>query len=281
MTSADASPTEKTWPYEMTISLNVLNHLGIGLYSNVPAVLSEVVANAWDADAKVVDIRINKDLGEICIFDDGNGMNLEDVNDRYLMVGYRKRDEITGLTPGLRHPMGRKGIGKLAVFSIADTVEIYSAKGSQRHAFRMNSERIQEQIKNSKTETYHPLPLKEDSVDFDRGTKILLKDLKKGFRRTEEFSRRRLARRFSVIGPKNEFEVKINGEPITTKDRGYYDKIEFLWHMGGRGNLDEGFFEDSDESKLKGNVKEAFELETDGLLDADWTVTGWIGTVDE
>ena len=35
----------------MTISRNVLNHLGLNLYSNTPAVLAEVIANAWDADA--------------------------------------------------------------------------------------------------------------------------------------------------------------------------------------------------------------------------------------
>ena len=47
--------------YTMSISLSVLDHLGRGLYSNVPAVLSEVVANAWDADAENVDIAINSD----------------------------------------------------------------------------------------------------------------------------------------------------------------------------------------------------------------------------
>ena len=31
-------------PYRMRLSLNVLQHLGLRLYSNVPAVLSEVVA---------------------------------------------------------------------------------------------------------------------------------------------------------------------------------------------------------------------------------------------
>ena len=31
-------------PFKMTISLDVLRHLGIGLYSNIPAVLSELVA---------------------------------------------------------------------------------------------------------------------------------------------------------------------------------------------------------------------------------------------
>ena len=44
--------------YYMTISLNVLNHMGLNLYSNTPAVLAEVIANAWDADATVVDVQL-------------------------------------------------------------------------------------------------------------------------------------------------------------------------------------------------------------------------------
>ncbi len=282
MQTIDSTATEKTPPYKMTISLNVLNHLGIGLYSNIPAVLSEVVANAWDADAEIVDIKFDKKRGEICIFDNGNGMNLKDVNNRYLTVGYRKRDEVTGLTGKDRHPMGRKGIGKLSVFSIADTVEVYSAKDSQRHAFRMNSKDIQKQIKASETNMYHPQVLQTENIDFERGTKIVLKDLKKGFRRTEEFSRRRLARRFSIIGPSHGFQVEIDGKPITTEDRGYYNKIEFLWHMGDRKGLDQGFFEDSEGiKKLKNNIREVIQLETDEFLEEDWTVSGWIGTVDE
>jgi hypothetical protein len=53
----------------MTISLNVLNHLGLGLYSNVPAVLAEAVANAWDADAESVVVEIDADDGQIVIED--------------------------------------------------------------------------------------------------------------------------------------------------------------------------------------------------------------------
>ena len=60
----------------MSLSLNVLNHLGINLYSNIPAVLSEIVANSWDADATRVDITISDD--EIVIKDDGCGMSAED-----------------------------------------------------------------------------------------------------------------------------------------------------------------------------------------------------------
>lgn len=58
--------------FTMSLSLNVLNHLGINLYSNVPAVLSEIVANSWDADAENVTIAISSD--EIIIEDNGCGM---------------------------------------------------------------------------------------------------------------------------------------------------------------------------------------------------------------
>ena len=47
--------------YKMTVDLNVLDHLGINLYSNIAAVLTETVANAWDADAEKVEIRIDPD----------------------------------------------------------------------------------------------------------------------------------------------------------------------------------------------------------------------------
>ena len=44
--------------FQMSINLQVLNHLGLNLYSNTSAVLSEVIANAWDADATKVNIQI-------------------------------------------------------------------------------------------------------------------------------------------------------------------------------------------------------------------------------
>ena len=123
------SPARKL---QMTISLNVLEHLGINLYSNVPAVLSEIVANAWDADAKLVKIDINKTAGTITIEDDGTGMDRDGVIDRFLSVGFKRRTELGGTTPAGRKPMGRKGIGKLSIFSVAQTAEIYTTAKSQR-----------------------------------------------------------------------------------------------------------------------------------------------------
>ena len=68
--------------YSLAIDLSTLNHLGVNLYSSVPAILSEAVANAWDADAKTVKIEING--SSITITDDGHGMTKDECNKKYL-----------------------------------------------------------------------------------------------------------------------------------------------------------------------------------------------------
>src|SRR5438309_6458441 len=114
-------------PYKMTLTLNVLTHLGLNLYSNMPAVLAEVVANSWDADAEHVDITIEPSGSEVSITDDGHGMDQGEVNDKYLTVGYERRlKKETRVTPKFhREVMGRKGIGKLSLFSVANVIEVY------------------------------------------------------------------------------------------------------------------------------------------------------------
>jgi len=96
--------TSSEHEYTMSISLNVLNHLGLNLYSTIPAVLTEAVANAWDAGATNVDVSWESEgtggaLGKISrieILDDGTGMTREDVRSRYLTVGYRRRQAVGG-----------------------------------------------------------------------------------------------------------------------------------------------------------------------------------------
>src|SRR4051794_24476872 len=117
----------------MRLSLNVLEHLGLNLYSNIPAVLAEVVANAWDADATEVSITLDAVNKTITIVDDGHGMSEENLNDRFLRIGYRRREVQGAVTRRFqRHVMGRKGIGKLSLFAIADVIEVRSATRTGR-----------------------------------------------------------------------------------------------------------------------------------------------------
>ena len=264
--------------YKMTLSLNILRHLGIGLYSNVPAVLSEVVANAWDADAENVSIVFSSDGDRITIKDDGHGMSVRDANKRYLNVGYerRKADQGSKTQRFQRDVMGRKGIGKLSLFSIAKTVEVHTVKGNERHGFRMEIEAIEETIRQEEEGTevdYTPTPIAAKDVKVDQGTLIVLTDLKRQLSHTARWLRRRLARRFSIIGAKHNFEVTINGEPISLEDREYHDKLQYIWTYGVRG------IEVRDSSNnLRHRVERSGQIHVN---DTAYSIDGWIGTATE
>ena len=44
---------------EMKFDPNVITHLGIQMYSTLPPVISELISNAYDADATEVKIYLN------------------------------------------------------------------------------------------------------------------------------------------------------------------------------------------------------------------------------
>ena len=260
--------------YKMTIGLNVLNHLGINLYSNTPAVLSEVVANAWDADATTVYISIKPD--EIVIRDNGCGMSYKDINDKYLLVGYKRREKLDEATTPkyLRPVMGRKGIGKLSLFSIADTIEIQTMRKGQRNGFIMSAKKIQDTLKKKKNNNgvYEPDPLPTAKfVVKKRGTRVTIRKLKRGTATTATALLKRLARRFSIIGADNHFTVNINGKPISIADRGYFHKLQYLWHYGKNS---EKYMDYCKKEKLKKCEKRPSKIGLKG-----YQVSGWIGSV--
>jgi len=257
--------------YSITLSLNVLNHLGINLYSNIPAVLSETVANAWDADAELVEIKIDEKNKIITVTDNGHGMTEADLNNKFLSVGYMRRENGEATTPKLRRKvMGRKGIGKLSLFSIANTIEVQTIKGREKSGLVMKLDQIKEAIQNEKVGTYHPEPIAASALTVTVGTQIKLSDLRKDITKTHSFLRKRLARRFAVISKKNKFVVKVNDEEITLQDRDYFQKLQYIWTFGPGG---------------KGFAKLASQAEHKYLNDGQirvvgkkHQVSGWIGT---
>ena len=259
--------------FELSISLNTLEHLGINLYSNMAAVLSEIVANAYDADAERVDVHWDQKNDRVIIQDNGSGMTAKDVNDRFLTVGYRRRAGQPGVTPKHhRKPMGRKGIGKLSLFSIANTVTVETAKEGEKNAFRMNLPDIRAKIeKEDGTDTtYEPENLNTDGIDFQHGTRITLTDLsRKQTVATPKALRKRIARRFLVV-ESDTFRVFIDDEEVTVADREYYDKLQYLWTYG-------------DQQDVVDRARQCEHREVRNVVATPGGVTlsGWLGTVKE
>ena len=275
----------------MTISLNVLNHMGLNLYSNTPAVLAEVIANSWDADA--TEVKVNFDLNNktITISDNGCGMNLDDVNSKYLYVGHQKRPPSGGsqeefLTPKYkRRPMGRKGIGKLSLFSIANKFRVCTkVLGGEVEAFLMDADKIRDAMDiedPSKTQSYEPDPIEPvERLQTTHGTIISISDLKK-LRLTEASVvalRRRIARRFSVIGDTFSFSVTVNEIPVTLADRNYFHKARYIYQFGRDYSKLCTRLETDEQSNVTGLFNRPYVLDEQGHADESgcYRIKGWI-----
>ena len=128
--------------YKINIDKKVLRILGSQLYGDTPSIIAELVQNAYDADARDVWITISSLApSTIVVQDNGIGMTPEEINSRFLNIGQDRRDSYPS-SPSGRKVLGRKGIGKLAVFSLAKIVDVYSVKDGQIAACRLDFDDI-------------------------------------------------------------------------------------------------------------------------------------------
>lgn len=249
-------------PYQMKFDIGTIKHLGLQMYSTLPSVIGELVANSWDADATKVEITIpNEAIGpssEIVLRDDGIGMSDDDVRHKYLIIGRDRRDEEKAdHTPARRPIMGRKGIGKFSAFGIAREIAVESVKKGEVSHFCMNYDELLKKAENREIELPQLPPTEKDP----KGTKVTLRDITK-FRTRRipiDMLRLGLARRFAVIGAQYDFEVVINGAPISPKDR----NLKRLLDKDMNGEL---YLWEYDDEPIKPGT--------------DWTVSGWIGALE-
>lgn len=162
--------------YTFSVDLAAVEHLGLNLYSNTAAALTELIANAWDADATEVRIKINNNQTQIIITDNGHGMSVDDLNNKFLKVAYKRRIN-QAKSPSGRPVMGRKGIGKLALFSIAQHVVITSKQKDQdSHTLSIDVNKLKECIASGTP--YHPAEESADDIDgLEHGTTFVLTQL--------------------------------------------------------------------------------------------------------
>jgi hypothetical protein len=144
VTTADALQPTPEDQYKLRISRLTIDKLGVKLYDRVSAVVAELVANSYDADATHVDVElplatlltVHPDGSEwtVVVRDDGHGLTPAEARKFYLRVGADRRlpGGAGSTSRKLKRPvMGRKGIGKLAPFGICKTIEVMSSGGEE------------------------------------------------------------------------------------------------------------------------------------------------------
>jgi len=199
---------------EMRFDPNTIEHLGVRMYSQIPTAIAELIANSYDADAKeVIIILIDEGDKKIIVRDNGTGMTFDEINKYFLTIGRNRREEGQVKSSLGRITTGKKGLGKLALFGIGDTIEIVTVKNGEMVHFRMNWI----DLKNTKGANYTPKVISRKKCDDKPGTTIILSDLK----RKSPFDEQALAisisrlfnffdKNFKVVVQKGDVAIKVD-----------------------------------------------------------------------
>nr|WP_225752436.1 ATP-binding protein [Pseudoclavibacter sp. Marseille-Q3772] len=233
--------------YELKISRLTIDKLGVKLYDRVSAVVAELVANSYDADATEVSVELplatllsvqDPALPEwtVTVTDNGHGLTPDEARAYYLRVGAdrRKSGGAGARSRRLNRPvMGRKGIGKLAPFGICKRIEVISSGGDKTASGHLTSHFLMDFDKIIGEDSDIPVQLDKGDLDGtyqpDSGTKIVLTGfLPKRVPDAEVFMRQ-LERRFALAA--TDFDVIVRdsrrpAEPPLTMQKFQIDVVE-------------------------------------------------------
>ncbi|MFZ4456245.1 MAG: ATP-binding protein [Bacteroidales bacterium] len=189
--------------YTLNVDPRILELLGPNLYTNIYYVLAELIANAYDADARNVYIISNKD--DIRVEDDGHGMSYNDgdINKFLNVAGISRTNEEDAFSRSReRRKMGRKGVGKIAALSVSESVDVLTISKGEKSGFVL----ARRPLSGNKLQ-----PIEDANISFqfikDNGTAIVMKNPQYRLHKTLGAVKRNLLKIFPLVD--SEFRIHI------------------------------------------------------------------------
>lgn len=108
----------------------IIRTIGDQLISGPEAAVIELVKNSYDADASYVTVKfippLNPGAGSIIVQDDGHGMTLEDIQEKWMEPATTSKINSRRSPNKNRVMMGSKGIGRFAAAKLGGRMGLYS-----------------------------------------------------------------------------------------------------------------------------------------------------------
>jgi len=139
------------WKWD--IHASVVRKLGLELVSDDVQALSELIKNAYDADADWAEVTIDTTatgaqvgshypdaVGYVQVTDNGEGMDPDRIKQGWLLISttYKRKMKARGqLTGRGRTPLGDKGLGRLSTQRLGDCVDIFTRTSKHKEALHV------------------------------------------------------------------------------------------------------------------------------------------------
>lgn len=124
-------------PLNFEVSTGLKRVLGRELITDDEVAIFEMVKNSFDAGAKIVHLYFGED--NIIVADDGSGMTLDDIRDKWLFVAYSAKrgqdpSDFRDVVASRTHVAGSKGIGRFSSDRLGKKINLQTRAKSSSNA---------------------------------------------------------------------------------------------------------------------------------------------------
>ena len=188
----------------LSVSGKIIKEISEKIPNTIYAIV-ELIKNSYEAMANTIEINVCDN--NIEIFDDGDGMDLDDIHS-LLIVSHSNKEY--GVVKNGRIISGEKGLGFFSVFKFGSKVTVKTSKQGTNYSFTIDMNEIEglEDIHDSNVDISE-----SSSIDLKKnGTRIVIENLNSEaielFRKVLDNSSDFLKLQNSIID--DNFKVKIN-----------------------------------------------------------------------
>lgn len=164
-----------------SVDAGIINRLGLELVSKSETAMAELIKNAYDADANLVQVKFIDAIidsgGTLIIEDDGVGMTKEQLINGFMRLATADKVQNSISKIYNRPKAGRKGIGRFSTQRLGKKLEVITHTKDSVNAYKLTinwddyeSNKEIDQIKNSLEQIEKP--------HKECGTKLIIKDLR-------------------------------------------------------------------------------------------------------
>jgi signal transduction histidine kinase len=167
---------------QFSIDARHIRQLGRELVADRVTAVSELVKNAYDADAENVSVIFSDGSaasagGVVTITDDGQGMSLQDISDRWMVVSTGFKDDNAISEKFGRARAGQKGIGRFATESLGSRLTLSSTCAGSDERIVVEFNWHDDYIAGANLESIENAYKVEDAPPDDHGTTLRITPL--------------------------------------------------------------------------------------------------------
>ncbi|MEH0788925.1 sensor histidine kinase [Vibrio alginolyticus] len=170
-----------------SVDAKIVERLGEQLVSKRTTALTELIKNAYDADATFVDVNFKgteEEGGTISVFDNGSGMSRDSLVKGFMTISTSDKGENPVSSIFKRQKAGRKGIGRFSAQKLAKKLSIITKRETDVNYLKIDIDWTE--FESNKSVTTIPSTIKSgpDFDDFISGTKLIMHQTREAW--TEE-----------------------------------------------------------------------------------------------